>query len=203
MYRIFSLFAYSRLIHFDGSQQTVTIHVKAFWQWKQVDSIRFCDIEYIDFAFRQIPGAIGFTPGHNAFSTGLTDALDEYRVFLMTTRKRRRVDLFKFWGDGAVHTGFASAVLGTDTLVDAEGRQFEKSYQFIRLIADITGARIGVPALAGIAPNEYGQKVICRKCGHQLNVDVKKCVYCGCNQIETRHDSQLEEAAMREMDSTP
>jgi hypothetical protein len=72
---------------------------------------------------------------------GWRDQQENFIPYLMTV-DGRRIDLFSFYGEGTVHTGWWGVLLG-DQIIDFKGRQEKRAREFTERVATLIGVPVG------------------------------------------------------------
>ena len=172
-YRILNMFLYSRTVIVDRIKKRITIKIKWFWIFLSKRYIEFNDIKYIDITKREVGNQYGFTP--NGF--GAQDVTESFYVQVIKKSSPYPEDLFRFTGDGGRYTGWFGVLLG-DSIIDAEGRQYEKALQYAELVSKYTESKLWKDRNIEYSDNTEVQYK-CLKCGHKITSNAIKCIYCG------------------------
>ncbi|MBN2428148.1 MAG: zinc ribbon domain-containing protein [Deltaproteobacteria bacterium] len=175
----FMLFSVSKKVECDRIKREIRIKTRKWWFIVKHNSIPFLEIEYIDREQLEIPTSFGFVPG----GYGRHDSLQSFIVCVVTIKRKEKIPLFEFWGEGSEQTGWFGVIFG-DSVIDIHGGQEDASINFAKLVAEITETRFGVLKEVKIPAKENGKNVFCVKCGHQLAPNVSYCIYCGGTEIK-------------------
>jgi hypothetical protein len=152
----FNLFSHGVDVHFDNTNQRVTIREKRWWQWKGPLRITYNDINYIDLTFPRVVEDQDEIPNQI------------YTLLLITKNPFRKIHIGTFGG------------------AMSEAPIFRKAAQSCaELVARHTGIRFGVISHE-LPESGFNDKYVCKSCGHQLHPDAEfvLCKYCGGQEIE-------------------
>jgi len=142
--RISSLGAYDRCVIADKGQRVVSVYEKTWWTRRPEVRIPFERVDEIDRSLHRwtttwAEHGGSYTP-HTRWNRN--DQVEFFKVSLFLRDPHENVDLFWFWGEGAIETGVAGVLLGSDDVVDFAGDQRATSEQYAKLLSTFTGARV-------------------------------------------------------------
>jgi hypothetical protein len=167
--RMLSLFSYDRLLTVDRAARMVTVESRVFWFYRRSHTVKFDQIERIDYKFASLTTSWSYWVGR-------TDQLESFSVGLIIEGERDPLHIFSFRGEGAVNTGIAGIFFG-DSLFDGQGTQESSSRRFVEELSRFTGASLSrtPPQLT----DKAGRAWACSTCSHPGPPRRVKCLYCG------------------------
>jgi len=139
LWRLLSIFSYSKVVTVDKAARTVVIDKRIFWLFTLKTTIPFDRIKRIKYGFDNFFSAL--TATRDIFWRR-TDQLEIFSVALELTDPADEVGLFNFFGEGAVMTGWTGVLLFRDSLVDYSGDQQESSLGFVELLMQYTDKKL-------------------------------------------------------------
>jgi hypothetical protein len=140
--RIASLGAYDRWVTADKGGRLISIRTRSWWTWQPEEFISFDRVVEVDCSFNRLTrGRYPYGRAHGWRMRG-TDQLEFFKVSLFLRDPQENVDLFWFWGEGAVETGATGVLINNDDVVDFSGDQRAASAQYAALLQAFIGARV-------------------------------------------------------------
>jgi hypothetical protein len=139
--RVASLGAYDRCVIVDKRERMISVKTKAWWNWQPEEQIGFERVDEIDRSFRRW-SRFSYVDRGTIGRPWRTDQVEFFTISLFLRDPQENVDLFLFWGEGAVETGVTGVLLLNDSLVDLCGDQRTTSLNYATLLAAFTGARV-------------------------------------------------------------
>ena len=126
LFSLLTLFLLFKRVTVDPVAKTVTLHRQILWLFPHTSKIDFQDVQKIDYDYSSLPTNWGIFFGTK----------DEVEWFTVRLRlyTGKRVNLWTFFGEGAVETGWAGTFFGGDEAVDFAGTQEEDSRYFVKAL---------------------------------------------------------------------
>jgi hypothetical protein len=163
VFRLLSLWSYTRTVVVDPGSRRVEVHVRHLWAWVRHRVIPFARIDHIDYRFGSLTTAW-------SWFYGATDQLEKFSLALVLDDDER-IPVASFRGAGSVMTGLGGALWG-DTAIDYAGNQEDVSRALVELLVDVIGVPLGKPLASA-------RVRACSVCGRHANLRDRRCTACG------------------------